>query len=370
MVSAADFADLVSGSHTARFLCIAVDGFQTGDTPTGTALKIIEGEVELDATAEVRGSGSVTLAESWPTARNLALAPYGAEVFVARGVDTGASGVLWAPLGYYRIGEDEQDDASEGPITLTLEDRMATIIDSRFLAPRQWLAGTTVGDIVNEVVTEIYPDAVIVFDDDSDLSQLGRSIIVEESRFEVLATLANGLGKIFYWNAVGELVFETVPDEQTPIWVVKAGIDGALVNADRSLSRDGVYNAVVVIGEGADQIAPVRAVATNAQESSPTFFGGPFGRVPRFYSSPFITTQLQAENAAVNLLRQFLGATYDVGLSAIPNPALQPYDVIRVIYSDGTRELHTVEKVTIPLDVDNPLGVSTRQSTVINVGVS
>ncbi len=331
MVTAADFAPLVTGSHTARFRAVAVDGFQSGVTPTGVELKIIDGEIDLDATADIRGGGSVTLAEPWPTTRNLSLAPYGSELFLARGVDLGGAGVLWAPLGYFRVNETQQGDAAKGPLDLTLEDRMSTIIDSRFLSPRQWLQGTSVGDIVDEIVLEIYPEADIVFDDDSNLSELGRSLIAEESRYEVLATLAKGLGKVFYWDGQGRLVFETIPDETVPIWYVNAGPKGVMVNSKRSISRATVYNAVVVTGEGADQITPVRAVAYDAQESSPTFFGGPFGRVPRFYSSPFITTQAQADGAAVNLLRQSLGAPYDVGVSAVPNPALKPYDVIRVV---------------------------------------
>lgn len=370
MVTAADFAPIVTGSHTARFRAVAVDGFQDGVTPTGIELKIVDGEVELDATADVRGAGSVTLAEAWPSVRNLSLGPYGSEIFLARGVDLGGAGVLWAPLGYFRIRETQQSDAAKGPLDLTLEDRMSTIIDSRFLAPRQWAQGTSVGAIVDEIVLEIYPDATIVFDDDSDLSELGRSFIAEESRYEVLLTLATGLGKVVYWDGQGRLVFETIPDETVPIWYVNAGPNGVMIESKRSLSRDGVYNAVVVMGEGTDELSPVRAVAYDAQESSPTFFGGPFGRVPRFYASPFITTQSQAEGAAVNLLRQSLGAPYDVGVSAVPNPALKPYDVIRVVYNDGTRELHVVEKVTIPLTVDNALNISTRQSTVLHVGVS
>jgi hypothetical protein len=142
-----------------------------------------------------------------------------------------------------------------------------------------------------------------------------------------------------------------------------------MVEANRSLSRERVYNAVVVTGEGADQLTPVRAVAVNAQESSPTFFGGPFGRIPRFYSSSFITTQSQAENAAVNLLRQTLGAPYDVGLSAVPNPAVRPYDVIRVVYNDGTRETHIIDRASVPFDVSSPITIATRQSAIIHVGV-
>jgi hypothetical protein len=369
MVTAADFDSLVRGSHQARFRATLVEGFQTGSDPFGLAMRVVGGDVEYDASAEIRSTGGVTVAEGWPNARDLRFAPYGSEVFLARGVETGAGGTLWAPMGYYRISKTAQSDASRGPLALDLDDRMATIIDSRFMQPRQWLTGTLVGDIINEVVLEVYPDAVIVWDDDSDESQLGRALIAEESRLEVIKTLAEGLGKIYYWDEIGRLVFRTIPSETDVIWTVNAGPNGVMVQADRSLSRDGVYNALVVTGEGADDLEPVRAVAINAQESSPTFFGGPFGRVPRFYSSSFITTEEQAQGAAVNLLRQSLGAPYDVGLSAVPNPAVRPYDVIRVVYNDGTRETHIVDRVTIPLDVDSPINIATRQSTIIHVGV-
>lgn len=370
MASVQAFAGPVSGSHAAKFRCQVLTSFQTGSDPSGVDLRLIDGSVEFDATAEIRASGGVTVAGDWPRATNLDLGPYGTEIFLSRGVDTGAGGTLWSTLGYFRINQTSQSNAANGPLQLDLSDRMATIIDSRFLEPRQWLQGTAVGDIVTEVVTEVYPNATIIWDDDSDLSEIGRSLIAEESRYEVLFTIAEGLGKIFYWDNIGRLSFLTAPDEDDPIWEVKAGAGGVMVNTDRSISRDGIYNAVVVTGEGADQITPVRAVAYDAQESSPTFFGGPFGRIPKFYSSSFITTQQQANNAAQNILRRSLGAPYDVGLSAVPNPALRPYDVIRIVYNDGNRETHIVERVTVPLNVTSALTVSTRQSTIIHVGVA
>jgi hypothetical protein len=40
------------------------------------------------------------------------------------------------------------------------------------------------------------------------------------------------------------------------------------------------------------------------------------------------------------------------------------------VYNDGTRETHIVERVTIPFDVTSALQISTRQSTIIHVGVA
>src|SRR5688500_4979763 len=131
MVTAADFASLIAGSHTARFRATLVAGFQTGEDPSGTALRVIGGGVEFDASADIRATGNVSISEDWPTASDLDLAPYGSEIFLSRGVETGALGVLWAALGYYRISQTVQSDAASGPLDLALDDRMATLIDSR-----------------------------------------------------------------------------------------------------------------------------------------------------------------------------------------------------------------------------------------------
>lgn len=372
MATVADFAPLVSGSHTARFRCRVVSGFPTGEDPVGDDLRVVDGTVSFDATAEVRAAGEITVVEPWPGARDLSLAPFGTEVFLARGVDRGGDGILWAPLGYFRITATGQGDAARGPLSLTLDDRMATIIDSRFMEARQWAQGTQVGDIVNEIVTEVYPNAVITWDDNSDTFTLGRTLIADEqsSRYDILLDLADGLGKLVFWDTTGELVFIDAPDEETVDWDVRANENGGvMVNADRSLTRIGIYNAVVATGDGLDDLPPVRAVATNSQSNSPTRFGGPFGRIPRFYNSPFITTQEQANGAAESILRRSLGAQYDVNFSSVPNPALKPRDVVRLTYNDGNREVHIIETVEIPFNVETPLSATTRQSTVVFVSV-
>ena len=135
----------------------------------------------------------------------------------------------------------------------------------------------------------------------------------------------------------------------------------------RRLTREGVYNGVVATGEGLDRETPVRAVVVDTDKTSPTYWYGPFGKVPRFFSSPLITTSGQAALAAATMLTKQLGLPYAVDLSLVPNPALEPYDPITVRYP-GRSEVHVLDRLTIPLTADGPLTASTREQTNVLIG--
>ena len=84
--------------------------------------------------------------------------------------------------------------------------------------------------------------------------------------------------------------------------------------------------------------------------------------MPRFYSSPLLTTQAQTAAAARSLLVRAVGLPYAVDLTAVPNPALEPYDPIRVRHPGGRlAEVHVVDKLTIPLTAGGAMPVTTRQ---------
>jgi hypothetical protein len=373
--TASDIADVISGSHRPTFEARLLPAFQTGDSPTGTILHITGGDVQLDGTAQIRGTLQLETPgideaigrSTFPRQPADPLAPLGAEIFARRGVDVGST-VLWIPLGYYRIDTAEQDDAPYGPIRLSCSDRMAGVIDARLLSPRGFVPDSTVGQVFADLVGEVYPDAVVAFDDSSGSDQLGRHLLAEESRYDLLLDLTRSLGKIMFWDGEGILRVENAPDESAPVWQVKAGRDGVLITAGRRLTRRGIFNAVVAIGEGGDDTNPVRAVAIDNGPNSPTRFGGPFGQVPRFYASPLLTTHVQAVNAATALLRRSLGAPYALDFGAVPNPALKPHDPVRVVYQDGNREIHIMERVTIPLTAKSAMTGTTRARADVLTG--
>ena len=359
----------VRGSHQMVVEARVVPPGQTGVEPVGATLQVLSGDVSMDATADVRSTVDMTVLAPWPTGPGSLLAPYGNEIHLRRGIRYGDGSAEWVSLGYHRIDAVEQDGL-DGAVRVSASDRMAGLIDARLLQPVQHPLGKPVGAIVSELVRDVYPDAVIEWDDPLlAFAGLGRTLVGEESRWEYLQDLITSLGQVWWWDHRGVLRIAPPPSPTQPVWAVDSGEGGVLVSLRRSISREGVYNAVVATGEGADEVAPPRAVAYDEGANSPTRWGGPFGKVPRYYSSPFISTTAQAEAAARAMLQQTLGVPYNVDLTMVPHAALEPLDPIVVAHPHG-QELHVLETLRVPLSAETAMTGTTREQTLMVVGVS
>lgn len=368
------FLRTVRSSHRAIFRARVVDAFTTGTDPTGTDVPIIDGDVQFDSTADVRATLDLTVpGDLWTSDPSGLVVPYGNEVFVERGVEYGNGERDWVGLGYYRIYDTEQDNVPRGSVRLSGRDRMAGLIDSKLLAPVSFGSGHTIRQVFEALVLEVYPNASIVYDFNPDGVALGRAQVADhdKDRYPFLLDLCRSLGKVMFWDHDGSLRVKSTPDPSDPVFEVNAGAGGVLVDMSRKLSRDGVFNAVVATGEAPDGKPPVRAVARDMNPKSPTFWGGKFGQVPRFYSSTFITQGGQARTAAGAMLRGVLGLPYNVDLTTVPCPALEPLDPVRVIYSDRDNpEVHVLEKITVPLTPGAAMTATTREQggATVNVG--
>ena len=367
-VSAA-FLRSVNVSHPVVFRATVCSSFQTTTTPTGTRIPILGGDVKVDGTADIRSTLDMSTdgTGTWPARATSLLAPYGSEIYVERGIAYSDNSVEYVGLGYFRINTVSQDDPPSGPIRIAGQDRMAGVIDGKLLGPLQFDVGRTLSSIVNTLIWDVYPSAVIVWPDGGDTVALTRLLISTEDRFAFLDDLIRAQGKIWYWDYQGRLVIRNVPNPTTPVFDVQAGPGGVLLGSNRQLSRAGVYNAVIASGQGADTATPVRAIAIDA--GSATRWAGPFGKVPLYYTSPSITDNTQAKQAAQAQLLQNLGLPYTVNLSLSPNPALEPYDAVRVLHapSEGV-ELHILDSITIPLTSAAAMAATTRQQSKILLG--
>lgn len=336
-----NFLAAIAGSHNIASRLRAVARGQIGTSPTGgVLLDIISGDVSLDGAAAIRSTIEVEISAVdqatgeplWPNGSSDTLTPYGAiELFVERGVAFGGGSIEYVSLGYFRIDDVEQSEAPAGPIRISGSDRMANVVDSKLTEPRQYAASEAYSDVLYDLVSEAIPGVIIEWDDiPLALGPIGRSVPVESDRYAFVNELVTGLGKIAYFDHRGVLIVRTPPNPNLPVWAVARGREGVLVSAGRSLSRSGVYNGVVATGEALDTGTPARALAVDNNPNSPTRWGGPFGRVPREFSSPLLTTTAQAQLAAGTVLRRSLGLPYNVNFTAVPNPALEPLDPIAV----------------------------------------
>jgi hypothetical protein len=365
------FLNTVRGAHKAvfraRILSPGLTGTDPGPkNPDGTPLNeipILSGDVTFDTSADVNATLDITVQLAWPKLPTSLGNPYGTEIYVERGVQYGDGTKEYVGLGYFRIDSVEQEKSPNGALRITGSDRMANVVDGRNVAPVAFGAGASVGSVLDLVVGEVVPGIVSVYDFSAYATLLGSTHIMSEDRLGFVQELVAAYGKVAYFDYLGRLVVKTPPDPTgAPVWDIDQGRNGVLVSMKRALSRDQVYNGVVASGEAAGELPPVRALVVDTDPLSPTLWGGPFGKVPRFFSSSFMTTVLQCTQAATTMLVSARGLPYVVSLGLVPNPALEGWDVVRVTYSNRDNpETHIIDKITYSLSVQGAMGIDTRK---------
>lgn len=370
----------LTGSQTPIIEARLVTGHPTGDDPDGIEIQVSDGDVTYDGTADIRATMQLGVlgmnerngSSAFPRFTSDDFSPLrGAEIFLAYTLDLGGGGQIRTPLGYFRFYETDQPTAPYGGMILAGRDRMGSIVKGRLLAPRSYSADQTLGSVAADLILDIFPNAVIAWDDTSDQDQIGRVLLAEE-RHGALRELADSRGKLFYVDDEGVFRFEAAPDETVPVWEAKAGRDGVLFGASRRVTSDDVHNAVVATGSAADDQQPQRVVAVDNDPNSPTYFFGQFGQVPRFFESPLITTSDQVAAAAVSLLRRSLGASIQAEVATAVNPTLRPWHPVRTQMRDGNRDIVVMQRVVVPLGKRRPMTGTARSqmvAAVTNVGI-
>ena len=318
------------------------------------------GSVSVDRGNAIRRTCTVTVADPAliPRTPTDQLATYGARLRVARGVQFGDGTQELVPLGLFRL-DSVDGDINEGPVTLQGKGLEAVVADDKFTTP--YLASGTVVGAVTALIQRSIPAAdVLSLIADTPIGS--RSFDVEADPWEGCREIAAAAGAEVYANADGVFVIATLPDllTSTPVWAIEATEGGTYISASRGMSSDRVYNGVLARGENtADNVAPVQALATDNDPNSPTYWSGPYGRRPLFYSSSTLTSTLACTQAANLKLAQAKAPNASGDISSLPNPALEPGDVLRVMHADGSRELHQVASFQVPLDTGGDFPIAT-----------
>lgn len=244
-----------------------------------------------------------------------------------------------------------EGDPDTGPVSIAASGLEAIVADDKFLAPYSTRTNTAAVTAITGLIRETLPDAVI--SSTAPDTPLGpRTWDAQGDRWAAVQELATAVGAECFADADGIFRVEPLPDllEAPVAWEVAAGEGGALISVNRGWSRAGIYNVVVATGENSEAgTPPVTGIAEDDDPTSPTYVGGPFGRVPRFYSSPTLTTMNAAQGAANKLLADGRKPAFTADISSLPNPLLEPGDVIRAIHGDGRRTLYQIQSLTVDL---------------------
>lgn len=351
----------------ARATVYEATGAGVPDTQVGDPLEIVDGTVTLDITAATRGRVDLTVrVDDVPTDPDHPLAPYGNEILIERGIQFSNGDVELVSLGRFRIERtDVSEDQGGTVVRVAGRDRSARIIDARFAYAYSIAAGSSYDTTLESVLTEGWPSVPLSLDALGGTTGL---LAVEEAsdRWQFAQKMALDKGHHLYFDGDGACVNPPVAQagDRAPDQQLVEGEGGLLVTATSTWSRDGTYNHVIATGEATSEL-PVRAEALDDNPLSPTYVYGKFGDVIRWYSSPFVTTQEQAQSAAEAILSQELGTTKQVDFGTIVNPALEPNDIVRITrQAAGVDEDHVIDQLTIGLTADSLMTGRTRAVTV------
>lgn len=364
-------------SVTASFTSALTNSYRLAATATvintaavQTVIDIVDGSVTLDQTAAVRGRCDVTVADDGtlglvPQTPTSSLAPYGNEVQLRRGMRYPDGTTEMVSLGVFGIREANIED-SPGSLVVRISglDRSARFVDARFEDPYNVAAGTNYATAILTVLQAAWPAVPYNFASTALTTPL---LVAEEGddRWKFAQDMANAISMRLYFDGDGTL--QLAPDAlSSAVMSIAEGQNGVLIQATRNWTREGTYNRVIATGENTGLAVPVRGVATDTNPLSPTYYFGPFGKVPMFYSSPFLTTNTQAAAAAQTVLDRQLGTTEQLSFGSFVIPHLEPSDTVRVTrLRSGIDEDHVIDSLTIPMGADGVLDGQTRARQVV-----
>lgn len=337
---------------TSHQIAVTVDAYRGGQL-VRAGIPISDGSVTVDRGSKVRRSLSLTVPDltllPWDATDPLAV--YGQQLVVSRGI-VFPDVTEWVPLGTFTIDEPSAD-LHDGPITLTGKTAEMLIQDDTIRYPTTTRGQTTCVAAIEFLIRQTLPDAAIV---NATVGSRNPScpVVVWDTgtdRWDAVVQIATAMRAEIFVNAANQFVIADMPDPLTApvVWDVAEGEGGNLVSASRSMSRNAVYNGVVVTASNtAANVAPVTGAAYDNDPNSPTQWGGPFGRKPKIYATALATTTGDCQSIATYMLADLVAPNIQMSLSTLPNPALEASDCIRV-NAAGRKQLAIVQSFTVPL---------------------
>lgn len=329
------------------------------------AMRVIDGSITMTSGTGVRAVLDATLAPSpglWA-----ALEPVGVTIsasWILRYADGSSESV---PLGLFDLNSQSlsYSRGGSGEIKVSAPDIWNRLATRAFETPR-----VASGDVVNaaallvrDVLGAAYP---MVVRPNPGLT-LPSVLTFDKDPSDAVKEVLTSIGYEGYINRDGLLDIRPMPTVATePVWNVDAGATGVLIGADRTRTRVGTYNVVVVKPAGTDSASYFEPVTlVDNDPLSPTSINSGFGRVPYVYSSSAVGSAFAAQRTAAALLEQYRGLATQLSLEAAPNPALDPGDVILVTLpayagAPAARQKHIVDQITTSLLPGRPQQIKSR----------
>ncbi|WP_051940772.1 DUF5047 domain-containing protein [Phaeacidiphilus oryzae] len=329
------FLDAIAHSHT---MSARVDAAYNG-AATKNDLTFHDGTVTLDRGSKIRRQLSLTVSDPslLPRAVTDTLGAGGQTLTAYRGVRYPSGVVELATLGTFSITE-VSGDRDLGPVTLSASSAEALLQADPFETATTTKGYSTCLDAITYLIHQTIPGATITNRTGANPALPTMSWDAGADRWDAVTSIATAMSGEIYVDHGGAFIIAPVPNPLTGpvVWEIAPG--GVMLTDTRGQTLTGVYNGVVVTGDNTSSgSAPVTGSAYLTDTSNPLYWGGPAGKRTYSYQSSAVVTSGQATQVAQTLLAQYGAPHTTVGVGCVPNPALQPGDIVRVRHNGRQR---------------------------------
>lgn len=376
-------ASLAASNHdVVNQLDILIDGEQALtvagrtviDPVSGADVSLVDGQVDVER-AVVRRRCTITIADASDILRpsqvgdlllplRTEVRPWRGLMYADRTTETAPADRELVPLGTLVVA---RVTSTWPTLTIVGYDRMWLLNRYRFTAPYTVAKGATVTDALTQLLVARMP-ANRLATSIPDLPYTAGLVVWDEQAgpADKANDLAETAGLALYADPMGTIVAApepTVTDDT--VWSYVEGAASMLMPwPSEELSGEDAENAVVVTGEPQDGSVPVRGYAENTNPAS-ALYAATAGVIPRFFSTPLVTTVGQANLAAATIQAK-LGLADTVLMSTVVHPGLDSGDVVYVqaTHPAGLAAKLIVDSFAVPLRGAGPQNLVTRSVTV------
>ena len=334
-----------------------------------TATEQIDGSVTDDVSQAVRRSGDVTFTDY---ARNLSpddvsdlVVPVGNEIAISRGflIDGVAQ---YCQLGQLGIGNYKVSSDGGGlKVSVGLYDRSVRIQRSRWTYPYTIYKGSSLATSVEQVLQNRWPDCPGLNASFSAILTASGTYIADADSdpWRDMQDLVASYGGVLYFDAEGipTMTTPTDPTRDPSVLSFVRGEEGVITSVERTADNATTYSGVVITGESTDATIPISSIRWDDNPASPTYYLGKYGTVPYFFSSQFITTQIQADGVAETFLPRVTGVLEDCNWEQLVLPQMESSDVIEA--TDPVAGLigkYSLTSLKIPLRVGTAMSATVK----------
>ena len=328
------------------------------------------GSVTVDGRQNVRRTCSLNVLDPegdlTPVQYSDLLAPYaGYELVIRRGVQYVDGSQEFVTLGVFTItGCKATTDSTGTSLDISGEDRAAVVSQKFRTEPAVIEEDTNLVDAVEQIITAAWPTATFTANTSTDVLSPYVVLDTDTDPWTDAEDVALVCAADIYVNNVGGVVVADIPGfDQDPVDTFTHDQADVLTGFERDMSTTDVSNGVVVVGEGSELVAPVRAEAWDDDPTSALYRSGPLGERPTEISSALIVTEEQGAAVAAAQLRRYLGQPMTATI--LPIVLLEPGDLVAMnrMIRGQLRAAHVlIDSVQIPLE-PGPVSIAGRSTT-------